>query len=440
MESDLTTERTPRRDPGRGPTAGILRWGTPRCFALVCAVGLLLFDVAAEQQSADWPQFRGPLRDGTSAETGLLQQWPASGPRELWRVPLGGGFSGLSVSAGRIFTMFGKGGSEYVVSLDADTGKELWRVKTDANFKDMFGNGPRSTPTVTEAIVYALSGRGRLFAFSTEDGRELWSRDLREDYGASTPRWGFSTSPLIEGELLLVDVGGQGGGSIVAFHRRNGKEVWRSANDKAGYSSPIAIDVGELRQVLFFTGRNLVSVSPSDGRVYWQVPWTTSHDVNAATPVFIAPDRVFVSSGYDVGGAVLRITAADGKAAVQEVWRNREMKNKFSSSVLHGVHLYGFDEGTLKCVDVTDGSTRWRQRGFGHGSLIYADGHLIVLGNKGQLALVEATPEAFREESRANIFDGKTWTSPALSGGRLFLRDEKQVVALELRIDEGREN
>jgi outer membrane protein assembly factor BamB len=388
--------------------------------------------LATEKQSPEWSQFRGPTRDGISGETGLLVSWPEAGPRELWRVPLGNGYSGLSVSKGRLFTMFGKDGAEYAVGLDAADGKELWRVKTDANFKDMFGNGPRSTPTVDAGVVYALSGRGKLYALSAEDGSELWSRDLGKDYGAPTPKWGHATSPLIEGDLLLLDVGGRESSSVVAFHKGSGEEAWRAQDDKAGYSSPIVVTVDDTRQVLFFTGRSLVSLSPTDGTAYWRVPWKTSHDVNAAMPVFIAPDKVFVSSGYDVGGAVLQITIDGGNADVKEVWRNREMKNKFSSSVLHDGHLYGFDEGTLKCIDAADGSTMWRQRGFGHGSLIYADGHLIVLGNKGQLALVEATPEDYREKGQTRIFEGKTWTLPTLSGGRLFLRDEKQALALEV--------
>jgi outer membrane protein assembly factor BamB len=179
---------------------------------------------------------------------------------------------------------------------------------------------------------------------------------------------------------------------------------------------------------VFFTGTTVVAVSPENGSPLWKQPWKTSYDVNAATPVFIPPDRIFVSSGYDVGAAVYRVTAT----GVELIWQNREMKNKFSSSVLHGGHLYGFDENTLKCIDAATGQTQWRARDFGHGTLIYADGHLLVLGDNGILALVEATAEGYHERARAQVFDGKSWTMPTLAGGRLYLRDQKQLVSLDI--------
>ena len=397
-------------------------------FKAVLSVVAISACVAAGAADRDWPQFRGPNRDGVSKETGLLSGWPEAGPRRVWQVELGKGYSGIAVAAGRAYTMFASGKDEFAVALDAGTGQEIWRVRVGGKFKEMFGDGPRSTPTVDAERVYVLGARGMLYALGSSDGKEIWKRDLGEEFGAPIPKWGFSTSPLVEGERLLVNVGGAGGSSIVAFDKSDGKELWRSQEDKAGYSTPIAITIGERRQVVFFTGNNLVAVSPEDGRLLWKQPWKTSYDVNAATPVFVPPDRIFVSSGYDVGGAVYRVGAGE----VVEVWRNREMKNKFSSSVLHQGQLYGFDEKTFKCVDAANGETRWESRGLGHGSLLYADGHLIVLGDKGTLILVEATPEGYREKARFQVFKGKTWTMPTLSGGRLYVRDEKQLVALDL--------
>jgi outer membrane protein assembly factor BamB len=395
---------------------------------VVLSAVAILAVAAGVAADTDWPQFRGPNRDGVSKETGLLTDWPEAGPRRIWQVELGKGYSGIAVASGRVYTMFAEGRDELAVALDAATGAEIWRVRVGDKFKEMFGDGPRSTPTVDGERVYVLGARGMLYALATSDGKQIWKHDLGEEFGASTPKWGFATSPLVDQQRLLVNVGGSGGSSIVAFDKGNGKELWRSQEDKAGYSTPIVITIGERRQVVFFTGNNLVAVAPEDGRLLWKQPWKTSYDVNAATPVFVPPDRIFVSSGYDVGGAVYRVAAGE----VVEVWRNREMKNKFSSSVLHDGHLYGFDEKTFKCVDAANGETRWESRGLGHGSLLYADGHLIVLGDKGALSLVEATPEGYRETARYAIFKGKTWTMPTLSGGTLYVRDEKQMVALDV--------
>ncbi len=393
-------------------------------------IGLSLFSSVAS--AADWPQFRGPDRDGVSAETGLLESWPTDGPKPLWRVPLGEGYSGLSVVAGRVYTMFAGESDEFVGSFDGATGKELWRVRVDEKWLDRFGNGPRSTPTVEAGAVYALSGRGELVALQAADGKILWRKDLEKAYGAKPPTWGVSTSPLIEGDLLLVDVGGKGTSSIVAFDKKTGEEAWKSQEDKAGYSAPLAITVGGLRQVLFFSGTKIAAVSPVDGRGLWSQPWKTSYDVNAATPVFVPPDKVFVSSGYDVGGALFQIAVSDGKASATEVWRNREMKNKFSSSILVGGHLYGFDEKTLKCVDVATGQTKWKTRGLGHGSLTYADGGFVALGDEGTLVLFEAVDTGYNEKGRMTLFGGKTWTVPTISDGRLYARDEKELVSLKL--------
>jgi outer membrane protein assembly factor BamB len=387
---------------------------------------------SGEPKVHDWPQFRGPDRDGISRETGLASPWPSDGPREVWRVKLGGGYSGLSIQDGRIYTIYSRGSGEFATAIDARSGETIWKVRTGTNRRDNQGDGPRSTPTVSGGVVYILGADGVLSALKTGDGETVWSRDLRKDYRAKPPRWGVSTSPLVEGDLLLVDVGGEAGASVVAFDRRTGEEIWRAFDDKPGYSTPIAVTVGGVRQVLFFTARNLVGLRPANGEVLWRIPWKTSYDVNAAAPVFIPPDRFFVSSGYDVGGAVFRIVVNEEQVSVDRVWKNREMKNQFSSSIYLDGHLYGFDDKTLKCIDAATGERRWRERGFGHGSLTYADGHLIVLGDRGTLALVEAKPDAYREKSRTQVFDTKTWTVPTFVGGRLYLRDQKELVSLDV--------
>jgi outer membrane protein assembly factor BamB len=400
------------------------------------SIGLLLLALgsawAAGARAADWPQFRGPNRDGISRETGILKSWPEDGPRVLWKAPVGEGFSGITVAGGRLYTMEGRGGGENAVCLDAATGKQLWRVTLDQKYESGQGSGPRSTPTVAGDLVYMLTGNGKLFALRAATGKVVWFHDLVEEYSARPPQWGVATSPLVEGNLLLVDVGGAPAMAAMAFDRRTGKVAWSSQTDRAGYSAPIAFTVGGIRQALFFTGSSLASLSPADGRLYWRKSWQTDWDVNAATPIFVPPDQVFVSSGYDTGAALFRMKASGGKVAVEEVWRSKRMKNQFSSSVLWQGHIYGFDNDTFKCIEAATGEEKWRERGLGHGSLILADGHLFVLSERGRLALVEATPAEYREKASAEVLSGKCWTAPALAGGRLYLRNEETMVALDV--------
>ncbi len=385
----------------------------------------------APPASFDWPQWRGPNRDGISSETGLLKTWPASGPKVLWRAGSGEGYSGIVVSQGRGFTSYGVGNNEVVVAFEASTGKELWRATIDDKFENDQGNGPRSTPTVEGEMLFALSAQSHLVALSVKDGKKIWEHDLRAEYGARIPRWGVSTVPLVEGNMLLVDVGGKTGHSVMAFNKTNGAVIWKSETDVPGYSAPIAVTVNGMRKILAFTGTALVGLAANDGRSLWRYAWETEYDVNAATPVFIAPDKVFIASDYGKGSALLQMQTNNGKAGVREVWRSREMKNHFSSSVLYQNHLYGFDDAFLTCLDLATGAPKWQQRGFNKGSLLLADGHLVVLGERGNLALVEASPASYREKANVQILNGRCWTMPTLANGKLYLRNQSAMLCLD---------
>jgi outer membrane protein assembly factor BamB len=402
---------------------------TRRVLAAV-AVALALAGAAL---AADWPRYRGPGGDGRSAETGLVRGWGAEGPRVLWRLPLGEGYSGMAVVGGRVYTMFASGRDEFALSVDAATGKERWRFRTDANRFDDMGSGPRSTPTVDGSLVYVVGAQGKLYALEAANGRKVWGVDLVGDLGGRVPRWGVAASPLVDGDLLLVDAGGRDGHSIVAFDKKTGARRWGASNDLPGYSTPIAVTIGGLRQAVFFTGTRVIAVDPASGKVFWQSPWRTEYDVNAAMPVFVPPDKIFVSSGYDTGAMVLRVKREGSGAVAEKVWQSRVMKNHFNSSVLVGDYLYGFDDGTLKCVHAASGETRWAERGFAKGSLLYADGLLVVLSERGLLVLADASPEAYRERARSQVLQGKTWTMPSLADGRLFLRTERELVALHFK-------
>jgi outer membrane protein assembly factor BamB len=380
----------------------------------------------------DWPQFRGPHRDGAAPGARLAHGWPPSGPRQLWRVPIGDGYSHLAVADGRVYTLYGANAAEYLSAYDAASGRQLWVQRTDSELMNDQGNGPRSTPTFDAGTLYVQSAQGRLLAVAAATGKVLWSHDLGREFGARMPTWGSASSPLVEGDLLLVAAGGSGGHSAMAFDKHTGKVIWAALDEKPGYASPIAITAAGMRQAVFFTGSSVSALAPLDGRPLWRVPWETSYDVNAATPLFIAPDKLFVSSGYDTGAAVFQIHAGGGQVAVTPVWQSRVLKNQFSSTVLAGDYLYGFDNGTLKCVKAQTGEERWKQRGLGHGSLILAGDLLVVLSESGKLVLADASPDAYHERASYQALSGRCWSGPSLAGGKLFLRNAEAMAAFDL--------
>ena len=265
-------------------------------------------EAASFQGGQDWPQWRGIRRDGVSPEAGLGRSWPEGGPTEIWRRAIGTGYSGIVVSRNQLYTL-DQNGDERLLAMSAENGREIWFLSFGGGFSNSQGDGPRGTPAADGELVFAVSGSGTLVAADRSTGRQVWKHDLPREFHSSSPNWGFATSPLVRGDLVLVEPGGQGGGSLAAFQKRDGELVWSSHSDPAGYSSPLAVEFEGQRQILFFTARHLLSVTPEQGRVLWQVSWTTSHDVNAATPIWIPPDRVFISSDYDVGGAVFEMGA-----------------------------------------------------------------------------------------------------------------------------------
>ena len=407
-------------------------------FLIVC---LLLYGVFSDVGAEDWPQWRGPNRDGISEEVGILKEWHNGGPRVLWRVPLGEGFSGISVADGRVYTMFSEGDDEFIVCLDASNGSEIWRFRSDSNYYEAEGgNGPRATPTIDGEFLFTVSAQGKFYALNNANGDKVWSYDLIKDFTSYMPRWGFSSSPLVEGDMLFVEVGGNNGKFIVAFDKTNGDVLWTSHMDKLGYASPIAVTIGGVRQLIVFAGLRLLSVSTDDGELFWTYPWRTGRfDVHAATPIFIAPDKIYISSAYGKGAAVLRVKVTDSPESgvrnnieVEEIWRSEKVQNRLATSVLHDNHIYGFHRTILKCIDASTGMEKWKTRGFGEGTLMLADEHLIILGDRGKLGLAEATPSAYHEVASAEVLSGLCWTVPTLANGRLYARNQKEMVCLDM--------
>jgi outer membrane protein assembly factor BamB len=397
--------------------------------------------------NAGWPQWRGPNRDGTSPETDLRTDWPAGGPRVLWKQIIGRGFSSVTVAGGRLFTMeeeiapastgdVAETQFEAVVCRDARDGAEVWRFRYPNEYSERFGSGPRSTPAVDGQRVYAVGPTGIFHCLDAATGKRLWRHDLMEEFHGRTMQYGVSFSPLVEGNLVYTTPGGPDGNAVVAFDKETGQVVWKALDDPMGYSSPLAVTAAGVRQLLVFTNRALVSLSPTDGTVYWRYPWETVNGFNIATPLSVG-NYVFISSAYGKGCALLEVTAdADGSPRVHRVYEHNRLRNHFASSVRWGDHLYSLDEKDLVCMDIRTGSVAWREKGirkFGKGTLLAAAGQLIVLGESGTLWLVEATPAGYREKASCRVSENKCWTVPSLADGKLYVRDESHLLCLDVR-------
>ena len=413
-----------------------------RAKALGCALMLLCLSVEVSAQAVaaaggggNWPQWRGPNRDGMSKETGLLKQWPAEGPPLVWKASgAGRGYSSLAVADNRIYTMGLRGEREFIVAFDVATGKELWAVPHGKAFRNDRGDGPRGTPTVEGERLYALGGEGDLSCLETRTGRIVWTMNVLQKFGGSNITWGISESPLIVGEKLLVNAGGQNA-SVVALNKKDGSLIWKSQSDEAGYSSAITLDAGGTPQVVFFTSRRAVGLDLRDGKLLWEYSRASNNTANAATPV-ARGNRVFISSDYGTGAGLVEIKAGEkGGLTAQEVYFTKEMRNHHSSSILIGDHLYGYSSGILTAMRFDNGQVAWKDRSVGKGSIVYADGMLYALSENGVVGLVEATPEAYREKGRFRIAQDSlpTWTHPIIAGGRLYLRDQDTIYAYDVR-------
>ena len=390
---------------------------------------------AAAQAGGNWPQWRGPNRDGISKETGLLKQWPDGGPPLAWKAAgAGNGYSSFAVSNGRLYTMGLRGDKEFIIAFDVATGKEVWATPHGTKaFRNDRGDGPRGTPTIEGNRLYALGGNGDLSALDTATGKVVWSMNVLEKFGGEQITWGISESPLIVGDKLLVNPGGPGA-SIVALNKKDGALIWKSQSEKAGYSSAIALDAAGTPQVVFFTSTRAVGLDVKDGRLLWEYQKPSNRVANAATPI-ARNNRVFISSDYGTGGGVVEIKANGKDMVAQEIYFNKDMRNHHSSSVLIGDHLYGFSGSILTAMKFDTGEIAWKDRSVGKGSLVFADGLLYLFSENGVVGLAEATPTGYVEKGRFRIQQESlpTWAHPVVAGGRLYLRDQDTIYAYDIK-------
>jgi outer membrane protein assembly factor BamB len=380
--------------------------------------------------SAHWTDFRGRDRDGHYRQQPVRTDWgPSLTP--VWRQPVGSGYASFVVADGRAFTIEQRGRREMAAAYDLATGRELWTTAWNGLFQAN-GDGPRATPAWHDGRLYVLGATGEFRALDAATGRTLWRTDILADANAGNIDFGMSASPLVVDDTVVVLPGGTNGQSVVAYDRQSGKRVWGALDDPASYSSPMLVTLAGVRQILTFTATRLVGLSPENGKLLWQYPWQAPN--TASQPVIAGPDRVFISAGSGMDAAMLQVAAGtDGQLAARELWRTTRMNTLFTSAVLHDGFIYGLDESILACIDASSGELKWKGGRYGYGQVLLASGHLIVLSEQGELALVRADPKAHQELTRFPALEGKTWNHPAMSDGILLIRNSEEMAAFDLR-------
>jgi outer membrane protein assembly factor BamB len=386
---------------------------------------------ALAARADDWPQWRGPQRNGISAEKGWLEKWPDNEPPKAWKASVGLGFSSFVVADGRVFTMGHADGQDTVWCFDAEKGKVLWKHSYPAELGDkFFEGGTTGTPTIAGGRVYTLSRWGDAFCFEAATGKIIWSKNVQKETEAPIPDWGFTGAPFIYENLVILTVGDAG----LALDKATGEIRWKSRNENAGYSTPLPFKLDGRQLVMVSNGSSYVAVTPADGKEAWRVKWVTEYGVNASDPV-IGGDRMFVSTGYGKGGGLFKLGAGEPEPG----WKTKKLRTQLNAAVLFEGHLYGVDgdttqKATLKCLDFATGEEKWAEPGFGSGGVIVADGRLIAFSGTGELSVAPATPAGFNPTARAQVLGGKCWTAPVLSDGRVYCRNGRgDVVVVDVK-------
>ena len=407
--------------------------GASLSLCVVVSVGVAL---RAQAASTDWPQWRGLERNGVSRETGLLREWPRTGPAVVWSASqLGEGYGSVAVAGSRVFVQGMKNRQSVVTSLDRTSGKPVWSVAIGTAQENDRGSGPRSTPTVDGDRVYVLTENGDLVCLLVADGKVVWRRNILRDFSGRNINWLVSESPLVDGNRLIVSPGGRNAG-MAALDKMTGMTIWvsKELSDEAGYASPVVADVQGVRTIMTLTGNAGIGVRATDGKLMWRYGNVANNTANITTPVY-SNGKVFYTSAYGTGGALLALKASGESVSAQEVYFTRNMQNHHGGVVLVDGYLYGFNNSILTCLEFDTGKVMWRDRSVGKGSVAYADGHLYILSENNIVGLVEASPKGYRETGRFTIADQgwPTWAHPVVSGGRLYIRNQNVLASYDVR-------
>ncbi|HTG94935.1 MAG TPA: PQQ-binding-like beta-propeller repeat protein [Pyrinomonadaceae bacterium] len=405
----------------------------------VLALALFLTTMTASAQSSDWTQWGGPQRNFKSESKGLATTWPETGPRRLWQRELGEGYSAIVADRGMLFTMYRKGENEVVIALDAATGKTMWEYSYAAPFSAEYdmtnGPGPHATPLVTGNLVFSSGATGKLHCVDRKSGKLLWSHDLLKEFHGNVRVNGYSCSPIAYKDKIIMMVGGPAS-SLIAFNQKDGAVAWKKHDFRNSTSSPIVVSVDGQDQLVAFMWGEVVGVDPINGNLLWSHPHPVEHGLNTTTPVWGSVNLLFVSSGYDGGSRVIKLSRNGDKTTTEELWAHRLMRVHFTNAIRVGDVVYGssgdFGPAPFTAIDVRTGKVLWRNRTFPRASFIFADGRFIILDEDGQLLLATATSEGLTVTSKAQLLNGQSWTVPSLAGTRLYLRDRKNVMAVDL--------
>ncbi len=400
---------------------------------------------SATTEQGRWTSFLGNQRNGISDETGLNVNWNKHKPSVLWREPLGGGYSSIVIADGKLWTMATHLNHDYIICLDALSGKKLWSTRGAPTYLDhqRQARGPRSTPTWHAGKLYCLLPAGDLLCLTADTGRILWKVNIFDISGAPRQEqktiyyWGMSASPLIEGDLVILQPGGSANNSVIAVHKDTGKLVWSAGTDPPGYASPIVIEAENQRQIIVPTGQSILSLNPKEGSLLWRVVWGNKYNCNCATPVW-NEDSLFISSAYGTGSMRFALILQNEELRPISRWKNLSMQNQFATSIIKDGYIYGphgdLATVTYRCLDLQRGEVQWKSRRVGKCTQIAAQGHLICLTEQGTLVLIEANPTEYREKGKlTGLLEFKAWAHPALANHRLYLRDEKRILCLDLK-------
>lgn len=415
-----------------------MRW--QRCLWVVLALGL----VTQIATAGDWPQWRGPQRTGLSTETGLLKKWPQAGPKLAWQVQdLGDGYSTPAVVGDKLYVLSNKGmADESVKALAVADGKQIWSTRIGKVGPNQGPQYPaaRSTPTVDGDRLYALGSDGDLVCLEIASGKLVWQKSLRQDFGGRPGAWAYAESPLIDGDALICTPGGKDA-TVVALNKQTAAVIWKAAlasADQAAYASVIISEIGGVRQYIQFLQKGLVGLDIKTGKQLWRYE-RTAQGSPACIPTPVAGEGFVYSGAGRSGGGLVKITGTAGALAAEEVYFSAKLPTSIGGAVLVGEFLYGTSNQGLQCVEFKTGQVKWSERGVGAGAVCYADGRLYVHGESGEVALVEATSEAYRELGRfsppdqPNRGSSKAWAYPVVANGKLYIRDLGSLWCFEVK-------
>ena len=399
---------------------------------------VVLASDGARAQAQEWTQWGGPHRNFKADEKGLPDTWPAGGPRRLWSRDLGEGYSGIAASGGNLYTTYRKGGQEIIIAVAADSGKTVWEYSYDSPFKNAYeeaGGGPYAMPLIVGDQLYAAGATGKLHCLDKKTGKVIWFHDLYKEYHGSQMEFGYSCNPFAYKDTIIMLVGGRGH-AIMAFKQKDGSVAWQSQDFENGYSTPVLINVDGQDQIVAFMATDVAGVDPDKGDLLWRHPHSTENKFAISMPVWGEGNLLFFSSSYNGGSRCIQLTRQDGKTTVKELWHNNRVRVHFGSIVRIGDYAYCSSGHSgpafFTAINVKSGEIAWQDRTFAKASFLYADGKFIIVDEDGRLGLATATPEGFKIIAKIDLLKSNAWTVPSLVGTKLYLRDRKTMMALDL--------